>query len=131
MGTEQLSGPEDLLRGAADLLSGLEPAGTEQELIDRLRFAAEVERAAQRCMVNILADLTRRGVFAARGQRPDTALADLLGLELAEARRVVTVAEHCCPRTDLQGQPLPARLPATAAALNSGRASLRQVEVIA
>ena len=131
MDTDQLAAPEELLQGAAELLSDLDPAATDQELIDRLRFVAEVERAAQRCAVTTLAVLTQRGVFAARGQRPDTALVDLLGLEPVEARRVVTAAEHVCPRTDLQGQQLPARLPVTAEAFHAGRAGLRQVEVIA
>ena len=65
MDTEQLADPEDLLRGAAGLLSDLgdpatEPAASDQELLDRLRFAAEVERAAQRCAVTTMAALTRR-----------------------------------------------------------------------
>ena len=70
-------------------------------------------------------------MFAQLGQRPVTALADLLGVEHVEARRVVTAAEQAIPRADLQGQVLPARLPATADAFAAGAASVRHVEVIA
>jgi 5-methylcytosine-specific restriction protein A len=70
-------------------------------------------------------------VFARLGQRPVTALADLLGVEHVEARRVVIAAEQVIPRVDLQGQVLPARLPATADAFAAGQTSVRHVEVIA
>ena len=100
-------------------------------LIEMLRVGAAVERAAQRVGVQAVAALQRRGVFAQLGQRPVTALADLLGVEHVEARRVVTAAEQVIPRADLQGQVLPARLPATAQAFAAGQASVRHVEVIA
>ena len=100
-------------------------------LIEMLRVGAAVERAAQRVGVRAVAALQRRGVFAQLGQRPVTALADLLGVEHVEARRVVTAAEQVIPRADLQGQVLPARLPATAQAFAAGQASVRHVEVIA
>src|SRR3954454_1048560 len=103
----------------------------DDALIEVLRVGAAVERAAQRVGVRAVAALQRRGVFARLGQRPVTALDDLLGVEHVEARRVVTAAEQVIPRADLQGQVLPARLPATAAAFAAGAASLRHVEVIA
>ena len=81
--------------------------------------------------MDTVAVLQRRGTFTQRGQRPVTAIADLLGVEHVEARRVVTAAEHVGPRTDLQGQVLPARLPATAAAFAAGEVGARHVEVIA
>jgi hypothetical protein len=57
--------------------------------------------------------------FAQLGQRPVTALADLLGIEHVEARRVVT-AEQVIPQTDLQGQ----LLPATGEAFTAGQAGV-------
>jgi hypothetical protein len=106
-------------------------SGDDAALIEMLRVGAAVERVAQRVGVQAVAALQRRGVFAQLGQRPVTALADLLGVEHVEARRVVTAAEQVIPRADLQGQVLPARLPATAEAFAAGQASVRHVEVIA
>ena len=57
-------------------------------------------------------------------------LADLLGWDRAEARRRVSAAEQVCPRTGLDGSPLPAQLPATAEKFAGGAASLRHVDVI-
>ena len=127
---------EGLLRDVLAELSTIEcsdcrDAGIDDCLLEMLRVGTAVERAAQQVAVRAVAVLQRRGTFARWGQRPVTALADLLGIEYAEARRVVTAAEHALPRTDLLGQVLPARLPATAAAFTTGAASVRHVEVIA
>ncbi len=126
---------EGLLKDVLVELSAVEidssESGDDASLIEMLRIGAAVERAAQRVEVDAVAALQRRGVFAQLGQRPVTALADLLGIEHVEARRVVTAAEQVIPRTDLQGQVLPARLPATADAFTAGTASVRHVEVIA
>jgi hypothetical protein len=51
------------------------------------------------------------------GSGRGTALADLLGIEHVEARRVVTAAKQVIPQTDLQGQ----LLPATAEAFTAGQ----------
>ena len=108
------------------------PAGAgAEELIAALRVQAAVERRVHRAMVQTVAELLRIGAFAERGQRAETALADLWGVERGEARRVVLAAEQVGERVDLQGQVLPPRLPATAAAFAAGEASLRHVEVIA
>jgi len=124
-----------LIDDADEMLAALGVAGRagvdDEELIAALRVQAAVERAAQRAMVDTVAELQRRGVFAERGQRPVTALSDLLGCEQFEARRVVVAADQVVPRVDLQGQVLPARLPATAAAFTAGAASLRHVQVVA
>ena len=115
---------EGLLKDVLVELSAVEfdspESGDDAALIELLRVGAAVERAAQRVGVQAVAALQRRGVFAQLGQRPVTALADLLGIEHVEARRVVTAAEQVVPRTDLQGQVLPARLPATADAFAAG-----------
>ncbi|WP_219414055.1 DUF222 domain-containing protein [Pseudonocardia nigra] len=70
--------------------------------------------------------------FADRGYKnPAAALADLLGWERFEARRRITAADQVSARANLDGTPLPARLPATAAAFAAGAIGLRHVEVIA
>jgi hypothetical protein len=126
---------DGLLRDVLGELSAVEfdspDSVDDAALIEMLRVGAAVERAAQRVGVQAVAALQRRGVFARLGQRAVTALADLLGVEHVEARRVVTAAEQVIPRVDLQGQVLPARLPATADAFAAGTASVRHVEVIA
>ena len=121
---------ERLLDSAFAALRQAAARATDTDLVDGLRISARIENQAQRFAVDTVAALTQRGVFARHGQRPEYAVADLLGVEHGEARRVVAAAEHARPRVDLQGQPLPPRLPATAAALDAGTAGLRHVEVI-
>src|SRR3954451_11055865 len=92
------------------------------------RPAGPVDRA----VVDAVADLQRRGIFAERGYRSQTgALSDLLGWERFEARRRVVAAESVCEQIGLDGAALPARLPATATVFAAGEAGLRHVEVIA
>jgi Domain of unknown function (DUF222) len=80
----------------------------------------------------VVAGLDRDGVFTDRGySRTGQALADLLGWDLGVANRRVRVGEQGADRVGLDGQPLPARLPDTAAAFTQGEVSLRHVEVIA
>ncbi len=116
----------DELRGAAG------PAASDDELVAVLVAAEEVRRSLDRVVVDAVADLQRRGVFAERGYRsPAGALGDLLGWERFEARRRVVAAESVRTRIGLDGTELPARVPATAEAFAVGRAGLRHVEVIA
>jgi len=113
------------LREAAD-------GGSDDDLLGVLTVAEGVTRGLDRIVVDAVAALERRGVFAARGYRNSTtALADLVGWERAEARRRLAVAEAVGARTGIDGTALPPRLPATARAFAGGTASLRHVEVIA
>jgi Domain of unknown function (DUF222)/HNH endonuclease len=107
------------------------PHGSETDRVAVLSGLAAVEQHLHRVTVDTVAALQRDGSFAAHGQRAVTAVSELLGIEARDARRIVLVAEQVCPRVDLQGQILPAVLPATAAAFHAGAVSLRQVEVIA
>ena len=132
MSNEAVDDAEKLLRdGFVALAAAAGSDAGDEDLIAVLRVQAWAERATQRAMVDTVADMQRRGVFARHGQRPETALADLWGVERRQARRVVTAAEQATPRVDLQGQVLPARLPGTAAAFAAGDADLQHVEVIA
>jgi hypothetical protein len=110
------------------------PAAAADEALSVLSVLTVCEGVARRLdqvVVGVVADLVRRGVFAERGYRDTvTALADLLGWDRAEARRRVSAAEQVCPRTGLDGSPLPARLPSTAEKFAGGSASLRHVDVI-
>ncbi|HWM58117.1 MAG TPA: DUF222 domain-containing protein [Pseudonocardia sp.] len=128
----RLADAERLLHEAlAALRAVADTTPDDDDLLGVLRVAGAADRELQRITVLAAAALQRRGAFTARGQRPVTALADLLGIDDIDARRIVTGADWVCPRTDLQGQELPPRLPATAAAFAAGAAGLRHVQVIA
>jgi uncharacterized protein DUF222 len=117
--------------GLTTLHTAAGPHATEADRVAVLSGLAAAEHHLHRVTVDTVAALQRDGSFTAHGQRSVTAISELLGVEHRDARRIVLAAEQICPRVDLQGQILPALLPATAAAFGSGLASLRQVEVIA
>ena len=107
-------------------------AGSVDAAIASLTVCEQHTRRVEFLHVSVVGDLLRDGEFAARGYRsPAHALADLLGCDTIAARRRVRVAEDICPRSTLDGQPLPPRLPATGAEFATGRIGLRHVEVIA
>jgi uncharacterized protein DUF222 len=112
-----------LVEAVDELSAAGTPAAVEDELLSVLAVSEGVARRLDLIVVNVVADLLRRGTFAERGYRNAvTAVADLLGWDRAEARRRVSAAEQVCPRTGLDGAVLPARLTATA--------GLRHVEAI-
>jgi Domain of unknown function (DUF222) len=120
-----------LLDEATELDAALTSAA-DRELLAVLPGLEAVARRVDRLVVDVVAALERRGTFVDRGYRSSAgALADLMGWDVPEARRQVTVAEQVCPRIGLDGSPLPPRLPATAAAFESGGVGLRHVEAIA
>lgn len=130
------SGPAHAHRLVTEALAALRvvagPAAGDDELVSALTLAEGAIRQLDQLVVAATGALQRRGVFAARGYKNSAlALCDLLGLERFEARRRVTAAEAVCARVGLDGQVLPAKLPATAAVFAAGRAGLRHVEVIA
>src|SRR5689334_24848056 len=119
-------------QAVASLREAAGPAASEADLLGVLTVGEGVRRGLDRAGVAALADLERRGTFGERGYRSSAAaLGDLLGWERAEARRHLTAAEQVRPRVGLDGAALPPRLPATAAAFETGVASLRHVEVVA
>ena len=122
-----------LLAEAVDALSAAAESGvTDDELLSTLTVCEGVTRRLDQVVVTTVAALDRRGAFAERGYKSAAgALGDLLGWERFEARRRVTAADHVCPRVNLDGTALPARLTATAEVFTSGRTGLRHVEVIA
>jgi hypothetical protein len=96
-------------------LAGVREFGTMasgSELVSVLAATRALERAVSQLQVEAVAALERNGVFAEQGyRRPDSAIANVLTVERARAQQVVKAAELVCPRIDLQGQELPARLP--------------------
>ncbi|MCE3552987.1 HNH endonuclease [Pseudonocardia sp. RS11V-5] len=123
---------ESLTVALSALRAATGPTATPDELVGVLAVAEETRRALDRIMVDVTADLQRRGTFADRGYRSAAgALSDLLGWERFESRRRVVAADSVCPTVGLGGEELPARMPATATVFADGTASLRHVETIA
>ncbi len=121
-----------LLVRAADAVRDAVGSAGDADLIAAMTVCEGVVRRLDGVTVDAVAAVERRGAFAERGYTsPMRALSDLLGWEAFEARRRVVAAEQVTARAGLDGNPLPARLPATAAVFADGRASLRHVEVIA
>jgi 5-methylcytosine-specific restriction protein A len=119
-------------QAVAALRAAAGPAASDADLLGVLTVGEGVRRALDRAGVAALADLERRGTFGERGYRSGAAaLGDLLGWERLEARRHLAAAEHVRPRVGLDGTLLPSRLPATAAAFETGAAGVRHVEVVA
>jgi hypothetical protein len=118
--TEAVAG----VRGHHSRLSG-------DELREMLFATRELSRLVSQLQVETIAALDRGGEFAAAGYRkPDSAVANVLTVERGQASRIVRAAGRVTGRVDLQGQVLPAVLPATAAVFAAGKASLAHVVVI-
>jgi hypothetical protein len=105
---------------------------SENATIEALSVCEQTARQLDYVHVSLIGELLRSGAFTSRGYRsPAHALGDLLGCDTTTARRRVRVAEDICPRTTLDGQPLPPKLPATAEVFAAGEIGVRHVEVIA
>lgn len=132
MGETPVVQAQRLLADAADGLTAAVAGADDAELVAVLTACEATARRLDRLTVTTVAVLQRRGTFTAHGYRaPAAALSDLLGWERFEAHRRVIAAEQVTERTTLDGAPLPARLPATAAVFAIGDCSLRHVEVVA
>ena len=104
---------------------------SDVELIDAYRDTGTAEDRTLAAQVLMTGELIRRGVFTNNGYaRPECAVAELLGWDRRPARRRVKLAQQVCPRRSLDGQPLPALLPATAAVFAEGRVNVGVAEAI-
>src|SRR4051794_39160629 len=128
MFTTGLRTARDLLREAvASVRAGEVP--DDSALRDALELSRELTRLVSQVQVETVAALERSGGFAAAGyKRPDSAVANVLTVGRHGAAVITRAAERVCPRVDLQGQVLPAALPATAVVFAAGAASLAHVE---
>src|SRR5690349_10211413 len=116
MSAGSLDTAHHLLTQAVDALRAVAESGADDELLSLLTVCEGAARRLDQVTVDAVAALERRGVFSERGYKSTVgALGDLLGRERFEARRRVLAAEQVTPRVGLDGSPLPARLPATAA----------------
>jgi 5-methylcytosine-specific restriction protein A len=120
----------------SELLAALESASacsaSESDMVAALRDYGIARDRLDAAGVQLIAAMTRRGVFAAHGyHRPEYAVADLLGWDRRPARRRVALAEQVCERVGLDGQLLAAPLPATSVAFATGEIGVAHAEVIA
>ena len=107
------------------------PSTSDTDMIDALRDTGTIHDRFLAAQVLLVGQLIRSGVFTAHGYtRPEYAIADLLGWDRRPARRRVKLAEQVCPRISLDGQPLPALLPATATVFAEGRITVPVAEII-
>ena len=104
---------------------------SDSEMIENLRDSGTVQDEFLAAQVMVVGEMIRLGVFTTHGYpRPDYAIAELLGWDRKPARRRVKLAEQVCPRMTLDGQPLPALLPATATVFAEGRVTVAAAEAI-
>ncbi|WP_232668434.1 hypothetical protein [Pseudonocardia sp. TRM90224] len=96
--------------------------GTFEERCAATRELEVLGRRVDFARVCAISAFVREGGFHARGYKsPIHAIRDLWNLDHNDVQRYVTAAEHICPQITLDGQVLPPRLPAAAAAFESGR----------
>jgi hypothetical protein len=103
----------------------------EREALDRVRERFAALRREQYRLLEDIAEVHRLGVARATGDRFTGRLVQELGrLNRRDADRLVDEAADLVPRLSLTGQPLPPRLPATAAVCAAGEAGPGHVAVI-
>jgi len=121
----------DRIAAAIDVLMEVDLSALSAD--DLVRLAGRCEKLGRRQAVlggDIAVELRRREVGELGGV-PLKVLADWLRVSPSEARRRADLAEPLAPRTSLTGEPLPPRLPATAAAWRAGDLDVEHVKVIA
>ncbi|CAA9268482.1 MAG: hypothetical protein AVDCRST_MAG54-2856 [uncultured Actinomycetospora sp.] len=103
----------------------------EREALDRVRERIIALRRDQYRLLEDLADLQRLGVARQTGDRFTERLLQELGrLNRRDADRLVDETADLVPQLALSGQPLPARLPATATVFAAGEIGPDHVVII-
>src|ERR1044072_1032596 len=122
----------DLIREVAERLRENGSGMSDDDVLAALAATRELSRLVTQVQVEAVAELQRRGTFAAFGYpKPVSAVATMLTVDRGRAREIVRAADHVSGRRDLQGQVLDRVLPAMADAFASGAASLQHVDLIA
>ena len=130
--SDQVVAARDRLLEAVAELRAITMSASGDELCSVLGAVESGQRSLDQVSVATLAAIDRQGVFAEHGYRsPSGALADLLRWDPRRSRRFVTAAGQVVERVGLDGETLPARLPATATVFASGEIGMRHVEVVA
>src|ERR1044072_3963145 len=97
----------DLIREAAEQLRENGSGMNDEDVLAALAATRELSRLVTQVQVEAVAELQRRGTFAAYGHpKPDSAVATMLTVDRGRAREIVRAADHVSARRDLQGQVL-------------------------
>ncbi len=121
------------LAGAVDGLAGADlwRCGDE-EIVDLLRVAETQARRLYAVGLRLVAEADQRGLGSARGATSTAALLrQVLNVAPGEAGWRVSAAEKLLERRGRSGEPVPAALPVTGAALAAGAIDPAQARVIA
>ena len=103
----------------------------ERAALERARAGVIAQRRGYFRRLADIAVLQELGIAVATGYRStESLIADQDNVGHAEAKRLVAEAAELCPRTSLHGEPLPALLPATGAALSTGVIDPAHVKII-
>ncbi len=127
------TGCDDLQAAVAcvDALRESVPSLRGQELIAAVCGIEVLTRKTHAAMLELLAGLDAAKVAGEQGfGTTSRLLSAMLDLSSGQARARVRDAEQLATRRSLTGEPLPARLPVTAAALTSGAIGTGQLKVI-
>ena len=127
------TGCDDLQAALAcvDALRASVPSLGGPELIEAVCGIEVLTRKTHATMLELLAGLDAAKVAGEQGfGTTSRLLSAVLDLSAGQARARVRDAEQLATRRSLTGEPLPARLPATAAALASGAIGTGQLKVI-
>ncbi len=127
------TGCDDLQAAVAciDALRESVPSLRGQELLEAVCGIEVLTRKTHAAMLELLTGLDAAKVAGEQGfGTTSRLLSAMLDLSSGQARARVRDAEQLATRRSLTGEPLPARLPATAAALASGAIGTGQLKVI-
>ncbi|GAA4903225.1 uncharacterized protein DUF222 [Actinomycetospora succinea] len=103
----------------------------EREALESARAEMIAQRRAYYRRLESIARIADLGTAANTGYRSvESLIADRDNLDLADAKRLVAEAADLCARSSLLGEPLPARLPCTGAALSAGLIDPQHVKII-
>ncbi|GAA4928898.1 uncharacterized protein DUF222 [Actinomycetospora succinea] len=103
----------------------------EREMLERTRACLAARNVGHYRLLEAIAELDRHGVADRTGDRYlERLVQELARCDRGEASRLVDEARDLAPRSALSGEPLPARLPHTGAALAAGAISDAHVAVI-
>ncbi|RKT87272.1 HNH endonuclease [Saccharopolyspora antimicrobica] len=106
-------------------------ACSDSELMAVISDAEAVMRAAMAVQVRAIAEAEERRIPTAHGARKtETWLREKLNIAAGEAKNRVLVARMATERATLQGEPIPAELPATAEAIAAGAMTVAHARVI-
>ncbi len=106
-------------------------AAADDQLLHALPHARRIRNAQHRELLELVAEITARGLAAAQGFVTDIELLRCtLNVSAVEARRLLSAAADVLPGCGVSGEELPAPLPATAAAVAQDAISAEHIVVI-